>query len=80
MSHTKGKWGLRETSQSRAIGVFDKNGDGTLIALLPAGSNPADVQLLLAAPKMFETLKKVERTFGDRFPEVIEAIAEAGDA
>jgi hypothetical protein len=37
----------------------------------------ANAALIAAAPDMLEVLKKVERTFGDRFPEVVEVIAKA---
>ena len=37
----------------------------------------ANAALIAAAPDMYDVLKKVERTFGDRFPEVVDVLAKA---
>lgn len=52
-----------------------KGPDGEQICQLDIKSPHAP--LIAAAPEMLAILKQVERTFGDRFPDVIEVIAKA---
>lgn len=71
MSHTPGPWKLErckcghESCKSWLAGPR-VHAEATL--------DEADARLIAAVPEMFDLLKQVERTFGDRFPDVVSLI------